>query len=259
MPQKKPSPAENAKKPPKAKAAPTLKKPTKAPTPAKKAPRKKAAPPPPTPPARKWRIASTETASPAEGADGSAATTEPTRTQSRALMVIPQPEPLTPWETFKAGMPASFEEFVGYIAGGGHLAGFVKERGIPYTTMLTWIAVDSQRSEMYARAREDRADVLADEIVAIADEIEVTVEMSLSGKEVIKVDSVAVQRNKLRVDARKWAASKLKPRTYGDKIEVGATFNHKGMSDTQLLERLAALGVSLPSITPQAGEASDDA
>ena len=34
-------------------------------------------------------------------------------------------------------------------------------------------------------------------------------------------DSAAVARNRLRVDARKWVAAKLKPRKYGDKVAVG--------------------------------------
>lgn len=250
---KKPSPAQNAAKPTKAKAKPTPKKTA----PAKKVPRKKAAPAPKIPAASKWRIASPEPATPTKGAGGPAEITLPA--QSRALMVIPQPEPLTPWGAFNAGMPASFDEFIGFIASGGHLAGFVTERGIPYTTMLTWINVDSHRSEMYARAREDRADVLADEIIAISDEVDVVTKTLANGETVLELNPTAVQRNKLRVDARKWAASKLKPRTYGEKLELGGTVSHKGLTDAQLLDRLASLGVKLPAITPRPEGASDDA
>jgi hypothetical protein len=35
--------------------------------------------------------------------------------------------------------------------------------------------------------------------------------------------SAWVQQKRLQVDARKWVASKLKPRTYGDKIDVSVT------------------------------------
>lgn len=174
-------------------------------------------------------------------------------------MVIPQPEPLTPWQQFKADLPQSFDDFIGYIAGGGHLHAFCKERGINYTTFLKFICADPSRSEMYARGREDRADVLADEIVAISDETEVVAKTRANGEVVLELDPTAVQRNKLRVDARKWAASKLKPRTYGDKLELGGTVNHKAISDEQLLARLAAFGIQLSAIRPQAQEASDDA
>lgn len=174
-------------------------------------------------------------------------------------MVIPAPEPLTPWQQFKADLPASFSDFLSFIASNGtkgHMAAFCNAKGIPYTTLLTWVNSDPSRSEMYARAREDRADVLADEIVDISDEVEVVAKMK--GEEVVLVlDAAAVSRNKLRVDARKWAASKLKPRTYGDKLELGGTVNHQNMSDEVLLKRLASLGVSLPAVVAKPQEASD--
>jgi len=127
---------------------------------------------------------------------------------------------------------AAISELCQFIAEGGHLAGFCKSKSFAYVTVLDWIHVDkteSGRSEMYAHAREDRADVLADEIIAIADEEGTMVKRSKhqpggdedddSEVEVV-FDPTAVQRNKLRVDARKWAASKLKPRSYGDKMAV---------------------------------------
>jgi hypothetical protein len=174
-------------------------------------------------------------------------------------MVIPQPippEPPTPWEEFKAGLPESFDAFIAYIAGGGHMHEFAQTRGINYTTLLKFINSAPARSEMYAQAREDRADVLADEIVAISDEAEVTLDRE-TGR--LKLDATAVARNKLRVDARKWAASKLKPRTYGDKLELGGTVNHKTLTDEQLLERLAGFGIAIAGITQAEGQASDDA
>ncbi|CAN7538845.1 hypothetical protein LJR130_003802 [Variovorax sp. LjRoot130] len=173
-------------------------------------------------------------------------------------MVIPQPEPLSPWAQFKADMPASYDDFITFIVKGGHMAAFCDERGINYTTLLGFVNGDPPRSEMYAHAREARADVIADEIVAIADEAEVVAVMKGNRIELV-LDATAVARNKLRVDARKWTASKLKPRTYGDKIELGGTVNHKTMSDEQLIERLAAFGVHVGSVTPQQQGPSDDA
>ena len=56
---------------------------------------------------------------------------------------------------------------------------------------------------MYARAREERGDVLAREILEIAD--------------APCADQVAVQHARNRIDT-KWLASKLAPRKYGDHI-----------------------------------------
>jgi hypothetical protein len=57
----------------------------------------------------------------------------------------------------------------------------------------------------YAQAHEDRTDTMADDLLEIADQTEGT-------------DSIAaVQAAKLRIETRKWIASKLKPQKYGEK------------------------------------------
>jgi hypothetical protein len=71
---------------------------------------------------------------------------------------------------------------------------------------------------MYTRAREDQADTLADEIQAISDEMPLET-TDKDGN--TKFDSAYIQWMRLRVDSRKWIASKLKPRKYGDKIALG--------------------------------------
>ena len=150
----------------------------------------------------------------------------------------------------------AFDQFIGCILDGGHMADFCKERGIPYTTMYDWVRSDNRRSEMYARAREDRAEKFADEIVAISDEITVTAKHQ--GEEIVMaVDAAAVSRNKLRVDARKWIAAKLKPKVYGDKVQIEGTIDHKGMTDDVLLSRLAKFGVALPAILAKPEDAPD--
>ncbi|WP_312463536.1 hypothetical protein [Comamonas sp.] len=154
----------------------------------------------------------------------------------------------------------ALDEFMAHICAGGHLNGFCKLHGFSYTGMLEFIHADSSRSEMYARARQERADLLADEIVEIADEECTTVKASKhgsaddgEGETEVVFDAVAVARNKLRVDARKWVASKLKPRVYGDKLELsGEVGTPTKLSDDQLLERLQRFGVNLPGIVPKA-------
>lgn len=69
-------------------------------------------------------------------------------------------------------------------------------------TVLRWAAEREDFREQYARACEARAHLLADEILELAD---------AAGME-------DPQAQKLKVDARKWVASKLLPRVYGDRI-----------------------------------------
>ncbi len=86
-------------------------------------------------------------------------------------------------------------------------------------TVMRWLADSETFQQQYARAREEQADTLADEIVSIADEREGRA--IVAGEEVAVVfDSTAVARNRLRVDTRKWVASKLKPKKYGERVAL---------------------------------------
>lgn len=89
----------------------------------------------------------------------------------------------------------------------------------PISTIYDWLASHKEFSEMYARAKEDQAELLADEIIEIADDSSNDVEYDeRTGKKIENKEFV--NRSKLRVDARKWVAAKLKPKKYGDKIET---------------------------------------
>jgi hypothetical protein len=138
---------------------------------------------------------------------------------------------LTPWQAWTADPHAAMAELADFVSTrgtNGHLAAFCRDKGFAYNTVRNWIDAEEARSAMYARAREDRADVIADEIVGIADEVEVESVATPDGEVTLKLDATAVARNRLRVDARKWVASKLKPRTYGDKQEVALTASVTG-------------------------------
>jgi hypothetical protein len=97
-------------------------------------------------------------------------------------------------------------------------------------TVFRWLAARQDFSDQYARARESQADALADEIVDIADEVEHDTYLDKDGHETINQEVIA--RSRLRVDARKWVASKLKPKVYGDKVE--ASLNHSGKLDSRI-------------------------
>lgn len=90
-----------------------------------------------------------------------------------------------------------------------------------YSTVLAWkVSKDPtfhDFQEMYARAKEDQADFLAEEILDIADDSSQDTTTDQQGN--ARCDTEWVQRSKLRVDTRKWIAAKLKPRKYGDKLQ----------------------------------------
>ena len=68
----------------------------------------------------------------------------------------------------------------------------------------------------YQHAVEDRADRLAEELMELAD---TPMPEGLDGPS----RSAWVQQMRLRIDVRKWAASKLKPKTYGERLDLSVS------------------------------------
>lgn len=99
------------------------------------------------------------------------------------------------------------------------------DEGMPnQSTVFRWLADERYIAfrEQYARAREAQADALFDEMLDIADDGSndyVTKERD-DGSTYEALNAEHVQRSRLRIDARKWMASKLQPKKYGDKIDV---------------------------------------
>ena len=97
------------------------------------------------------------------------------------------------------------------------------------STFYARLAKDPEFSERYARAREAQGHREADEIREIAD---------LATPEQAQVA-------KLRIDARKWRASKLAPKVYGDRQTVehsgkdGGPIETKDLSSKEIARRIA--------------------
>jgi len=84
-----------------------------------------------------------------------------------------------------------------------------------------WLLDDKELSDKYARAMELRAEIIFDEVLDIADDQESDIYIDKDGVE--QTNHNVINRSRLRVDARKWAASKLNPKKYGDKQEIDHT------------------------------------
>ena len=122
----------------------------------------------------------------------------------------------------KGGRPTLYSleialEICDRIADGESLVKICSDAKMPKkTAVYEWLLRHKEFAEIYARAREDQADTLADEIHAIADELPQQV-VDEKGN-ATRYDSAYVQWQKNRVDARKWVAAKLKPKKYSDRI-----------------------------------------
>jgi len=88
-------------------------------------------------------------------------------------------------------------------------------------TFYNYVDADTQRADLYARAKNKQYDNLAEEIIDIADDGSNDLMTIVKGDESYEQENKeVVNRSKLRVDARKWLLSKLKSDKYGDKIAV---------------------------------------
>ena len=107
------------------------------------------------------------------------------------------------------------------LGGGESLRSICADPTMPVQqTIYNWMSKRPAFMEQYVRAREEQAESMADEIVAIADETPETAPVfDKDGNQLaIKLDSSYIQWQKNRIDARKWTAAKLRPKKYGDRI-----------------------------------------
>ena len=108
----------------------------------------------------------------------------------------------------RTGRPSKYSEELAdaictRLAQGESMRSVCRDEDMPVMqTMWRWIREKAEFSEQYARAKQESADAIIEDILDIADEGE------------------DVARDRLRIDARKWVASKLKPKKYGDTTKL---------------------------------------
>lgn len=95
---------------------------------------------------------------------------------------------------------------------GKSLAAVCRQDGMPSPyTVMNWLNKGDSEPDKYpeyrdflndyTRAREYQADVFADEVIEIAD--------------TCLAENDSIQKAKVRIDARKWSAGKMRPQKYG--------------------------------------------
>lgn len=134
----------------------------------------------------------------------------------------------------KTGRPSGYSEEVAgticmEIMAGKSLRTICAMEGMPAaSTVYAWLGQYPEFSAQYARAREVQADMLADEIIEIAD------------------SDLDPNRARVMIDARKWLAGKLRPKKYGDRVEL----DHKvdGNQPMQVTVNVVPCGSPEPAI-----------
>ena len=111
-------------------------------------------------------------------------------------------------------------------------------------TFFKWVDEDKEKVKQYERSLELRSEMLFDEIIEIADKQSEDVGEDENGNKVINHN--IVQRNRLQIDARKWALSKMFPKKFGDKTI------HSGDADNPIQTTFSIL-----NIDPLSDESND--
>lgn len=150
------------------------------------------------------------------------------------------------------GRPSSFTQEVAdqiceRLAEGESLRSILKDEGMPgLSTVFRWLDDNEAFREQYTRARDIQADACFDELADMADE---PPEKKVDGS----VDPGWVNHQKLRIDTRKWAISKLAPKKYGDRLTTeltgkdGGPIQTESLNDNEIARRIAfALANGLP-------------
>lgn len=126
------------------------------------------------------------------------------------------------------GRPSEFTQEIAdaiceRIADGESLRSICTDDDMPNkATVFRWLAKNPDFSDQYARARETQADTLFDECLDIADDgrNDWVERERKDGTTYIALNEEAIARSRLRLDARKWMAGKLRPKVYGDKMAL---------------------------------------
>lgn len=113
-----------------------------------------------------------------------------------------------------------FDAICDRLADGESLRTICQDEEMPSKgTILRWVGNDEKLQDQYARAREAQADAIFDEILDIADDATNDwMEVNGQDDEKYRLNGEHVQRSRVRIDARKWMAGKMRPKKYGEKV-----------------------------------------
>jgi len=100
------------------------------------------------------------------------------------------------------------DDIIEWMCSGGSVRQYAKQPNTPSeSTIYRWIDADKDEfGSRYTRAREMRVELLVDKMQELADDV--------------KEDALAIAKAKLQIETIRWYAEKVKPKVYGDKLEI---------------------------------------
>ncbi len=137
--------------------------------------------------------------------------------------------------------PELFEAILAQVAEGRSVSSVLEPEGMPHrSTFHDYVANTEGAADKYARACEERETRMFEQIEQIADDARndfMEVARKDGSKDVV-FDREHVERSKLRIEARKWMLGKMRPKKYGDKLDV----EHGGSLVVHISPDIAKIG-----------------
>ena len=119
------------------------------------------------------------------------------------------------------------------IASGRSVTSICSEPGIPsLVTVMKWINKHPDFAKDYFLAKSMSAEVYASEIIDISDNNQGDMNQPQN-----------IQRDKLRVDTRKWVAARLMPKRYGASVDV----NIAGEVNHHIIQTIERVIIDMPA------------
>ena len=144
----------------------------------------------------------------------------------------------------KVGRPSKYSDTLvkkicSRIANGESLRKICEDKAMPHRdTVNEWLDKKKGFSDQYARARDEQADFYAEEVIEIAD------------------TDPDPARARVRIDARKWKAGKMRPKKWGDKVVLSGDEDNPIKSEISVLMGLVDGKTATPDLDDDTEEAS---
>lgn len=113
-----------------------------------------------------------------------------------------------------------------------------------YMTIFNWLNPKSDYHDEeflynYTYATKIRSEIEFEQILNIADSTADDVIMDDNGNPITNHN--VINRDRLRIDARKWRLGKMQPKKYGDKLDLTSNGDHINMTESERLAKIAEL------------------
>lgn len=129
-------------------------------------------------------------------------------------------------------------------------------------TPYKWAATDEEFGRLYARAREEQGHAWAEKALSVAEGADALTQAReqaiedyadelvergdpTAAAKVRALEANLIQRDRLRVDTLKWMASKVAPRSYGEKVTAEVTGEGGGAVKVEHVIRWGGLEIPL--------------